>query len=82
MKIYYGECTAALASFTYAVKARNALAARGLYAEVVRLDSSHEKRGCGFGVEFSCGDSDSVKKILRNARIEVRRYLRGGGEPV
>ena len=82
MKIYYGECTAALASLTYAIKAQKILYENGISSEVVRLDASKERRGCGFGVEFSCDDSYAVKKILRGARIDVRRYLTGGGEPV
>ena len=82
MKIYYGECTAALASLTYAIKAQKILYENGISSKVVRLDASKERRGCGFGVEFSCDDSHLVKRILRGARVDVRRYLTGGGEPV
>jgi len=76
--IYNNYCTATLTSLTYAMKAQRALTSAGLYAEVVKLDSEQAKRGCSYGVRYPCEYESKVKEVLREGKLGVRRYLRGG----
>ncbi len=73
-------CTAALPSLTYAMKAQRVLSAAGLNSDIVKLDSSKTKHGCGYGVSFACGMTDSVKRALRSGGVSVKQYVSGGGE--
>ncbi len=73
-------CTAALASLTYAMKAQRVLSSAGLNSDIVKLDSSKTKHGCGYGVRFFCDSTDAVKRALRSGGITVRQYVSGGGE--
>ena len=74
------DCTAALSSLTYAIKAERALANIGVLARTVKLEPGVARRGCEYGISFDCGELPRVKQTLREAKISVRRYLHGGGE--
>lgn len=74
------DCTAALSSLTYAIKAERILAELGVSARVVKLDASVSRRGCEYGISFDCRDLPYVKTALKSAGISARRYLKGGGE--
>jgi hypothetical protein len=78
MKTNY--CTAALASLTYAMKAQGVLSAAGFYTDIVKLDPARSKKGCAYGVQFNCDDSDKVRQVMKTSGISVSRYLRGGGD--
>ena len=78
MKTNY--CTAALASLTYAMKAQGVLSAAGFYTDIIKLDPSRSRRGCAYGIQFDCNDSDKVRKALKASGIDVTRYIRGGGD--
>ena len=74
------DCTAALSSLTYALKAERILSELGISARVVKLDANVSRRGCEYGIAFDCRDLPQVKTALRSAKVSVRRYLKGGGE--
>ena len=74
------QCTAALGSLTYAIKAQRALAENGLACEIVKLDSSMTRRGCAYGVTFSCEEQRAVRSILGKEKITVTGFVNGGGE--
>ena len=76
------ECTAALASLTYAMKAQRTLFDLGIDSRVIKLDPSRSRRGCEYGIAFDCQLQGEIKQHLRSAGISVRRYLKGGGEIV
>ncbi len=76
------ECTAALSSLTYALKAQRALLDLGIESRVIKLDAPRARRGCEYGIAFDCRDQNEIKQGLRSAGISVRRYLKGGGETV
>ncbi len=82
MKNYLGNiyCTATLTSLTYAMKAQRSLTEKGLYSEIIKLDSASAKRGCAYGIKYPCEYEDKIKTVLRESGIGVRRYLRGGDE--
>lgn len=73
------QCTAALGSLTYAIKAQRALAQEGIPCEIVKLDSSMTRRGCAYGVEFSCSDQRSVRTVMNAEKITVSNYINNGG---
>ncbi|MBQ8387355.1 MAG: DUF3343 domain-containing protein [Clostridia bacterium] len=75
-------CTAAADSLTYAMKAQRALADSGIGCDIVKLDPSHAKRGCEYGISFDCARADEVRRALAGAGIRVKRYLKGGGEMI
>ena len=74
------DCTAALSSLTYAIKAERILAELGVSSRVVKLDASVSRRGCEYGISFDCRDLPHVKTALKSVGISARRYLKGGGE--
>ena len=76
-----GYCTAALGTMTAAQKAMRALAARGIFAEIVGLSANETRRGCAFGVSFDCDATEQVRTTLRGVGIPVTQYLRRGGTP-
>lgn len=74
------NCTAALSSLTYAMKAQKELSTQGFYTNIVKLDSSRTRRGCAYGIQFSCADTEKIRKALKNAKIGVSQYISGGGD--
>lgn len=73
-----GYCVAALGGMTTAQKAARALAAQGIFSEVIGLSAGETKRGCAFGVSFDCAAAESVRSALKNAGIPVSQYLQRG----
>lgn len=71
-------CRAALGPMSAAVRAEQALLAAGLSAQVVALEPTETKRGCAFGIEFSCADEGRIRTALRAARIPVSQYFKKG----
>ncbi len=57
-------CILTMKSVTFALRAKSTLAARGVAAEVVNLDPKLTKKGCAYGIRFSCADAESVQRIL------------------
>ncbi len=76
-----GYCVAAFSSMTSAQKAMRALAAQGIFAEVIGLSAGETKRGCAFGASFDCDAIDSVRTVLKGAGITASQYLQRGGAP-
>ena len=73
-----GYCVGAMGSMTMALKATRALAAHGIFAEVISLAANETKRGCAFGVEFACADEARVRTALRASRMAVSQYFKKG----
>ena len=76
-----GYCVGAMASITAALKASRALAAHGIFAEVISLSAGETKRGCAFGVSFDCDAADRVRAIFKSNAITVTQYLQRGTSP-
>ena len=73
------QCTAALESLTYAIKAQRALAEAEIPCEIVKLDASMTRRGCAYGVEFPCSEQRSVRAVMNAENITVTGYINNGG---
>ena len=73
------KCTAATSSLTHCMKAQRLLAASGIACSIVKLDSSLTRRGCAYGIEFSCDEKREVRSLLSRANIPVSQYIDGGG---
>ena len=71
------ECFAELGSMTLAMKAHTALVAAAIPSEVIKMQSS-SRRGCVYGLSFSCHQQSNARLVLSNARIPVKSF--GGGE--
>ena len=75
-KMTMRDCTAAVGSVTLAMRAQQALAQAAIPATVVKLEASSSRRGCVYGVQFSCLQEYNVKKVLEAARIQVKQWNR------
>ena len=67
------KCTVTLGSVTYAEKAMRALASAAIYSEIVKLDESRS-RGCIYGLEFPCSQTDNVRAVLKQAGIKTKSF--------
>ena len=74
MKENFRDCFAELGSVTYAMKAQKALAVAAIPSTVVKSESSSSRRGCVYGIRFSCLQESNVRTVLANARIPVKSW--------
>ena len=70
------DCYAEFGSVTLAMKARAALAAAAIPSEVIKLQSS-SRRGCVYGLSFSCQQLANARTVLNNSRIPTKRFEGG-----
>ena len=68
-------CVAAIGSMTLCLKAERMLLASGIRAHVISLSPGETRRGCAFGVAFSCADRNNVATLLRSQKFPVSEYL-------
>ena len=71
-------CIVTMKTMTNALRAKGALIAKGIPADVIHLDPSVTARGCAYGVSFSCGDSDGVRNVLDSKGIAFGEWIGGG----
>ena len=74
MKEASRSCYAEIGSVTYAMKAQAALGAAAIPSTVVKSESSSSRRGCVYGIRFSCLQESNVRTVLAAARIPVRKW--------
>lgn len=60
-----------LTSITYVNKAQYLLAQNNIKSSIVKLQSSLEKRGCGYGLEVRENFLRSAVDIIENYRIRI-----------
>ena len=70
------ECSAELSSVTEAMKAERVLAAAAIPTEVIKIEGAR-RRGCVFGIGFSCAQANNVRAILSAAKITPRSFRSG-----
>ena len=63
------SCGCSVGSMTYALKAQRILADAAIPTRVVKMDSSGARKGCAYGLQYSCNQERNVAVILQNARI-------------
>ena len=65
-------CVAAIGSMTQALAAQRVLNAEGFLTEVEAVDPTKTRRGCSYGVSFSCVYEKRIREILKRAGLRVR----------
>lgn len=68
-------CIATIPSMNICIKAQKALADNKIFCKIISLDPKLTKRGCAYGIEFSCSEEKNVKFILRRAGIYPSQFL-------
>ncbi len=76
MKGNFNECTAEIGSVTQAMRAQDALGAAAIPAKVIKTQSS-SRRGCIYGISYSCAQEKNVRTVLDNVRISVKNPRSG-----
>ncbi len=71
------ECNAAIGSVTLAMKAQQALAQAAIPVTVIKLEASSSRRGCIYGIGYSCLQEYNVRTVLESSRIPVKQWNRG-----
>lgn len=72
-------CTASIGSLTHAMKGQKLLAEVGIAGKIVKLDAGKTRKGCAYGIEFSCSELRSARSVLGAAHLPVSEYFSGGG---
>ena len=68
-------CIATIPSMNICIKAQKALADNKIFCKIISLDPKLTKRGCAYGIEFSCSEEKNVKFILLRAGIYPSQFL-------
>lgn len=67
------ECRIVIGSMTQAMKAQNVLATAAIPSAVIKTEASSRK-GCAYGLSFSCQQENNVRTVLASARIAVKEW--------
>ena len=68
------QCSAEIGSVTEAMKAQAVLAAAAIPSEIIKKEGSSRRRGCVFGIGFSCAQQNNVRAVLGSARIYPKAW--------
>ncbi len=68
-------CVASLRSMTYAIKAKKALSAFDIEAEIVTLEPQMTHNGCAYGIKFDCVNLYSVQDALSKKHINYTEII-------
>lgn len=68
-------CIATIPSLNICIKAQRALGQNAIFCKIVTLDPKLTKRGCAYGIEFSCADERNVRSILRRHSIHPSQFI-------
>jgi hypothetical protein len=69
-------CIATIPSLNICIKAQKVLNENAIYCKIVSIDPKLTRRGCAYGIEFSCSDEHNVKSVLRRAGIFPSQFLK------
>ena len=69
-------CYAAIGSVTGAQKAQKVLSAVAIPSRVIKIETADRRKGCVYGIGFSCAQESNVKNMLESSRIAVREWGR------
>lgn len=68
-------CIATIPSMNICIKAQRALSENMIYCKIISVDPKLTKRGCAYGIEFSCSDERTVKSVLRRIGIRPSQFI-------
>ena len=74
-------CIATAPSLNIAIKMQKILANNAIFTKIISLDPSMSRKGCAYGVEFPCSEDQSVKEILKRARITPSQFIYNTEKP-
>jgi len=72
MKYENYSCNVAIGSVTEAMKAQRVLSGAAIPSDVVKVDKVKGRRGCVYGLSFSCVQEKNVHSLLYSAGISVK----------
>ncbi len=72
-------CTASVGSLTHAMKGQKLLEGIGIAAKIVKLDVGKTRKGCSYGIEFSCSELKRARSTLGASHLPISDYFSGGG---
>lgn len=67
---------AVIGSLSQAMKAQKALGEAAIPSTVIKPEGSSSRRGCVWGVRFSCAQEKNVRTILGVSRMTVKEWTR------
>ena len=71
------DCSVELGSVTLAMKAQRALAEAAIPSTVIKYERSSGRRGCTYGLSFSCAQENNVRTVLGTSQLAVKQWNRG-----
>ena len=71
MKDTSGMCTLEVGSVTQAMKIQELLSRHAIPSKIIKTDSS-SRRGCVYGLSYTCSQSNNVNTVLSTAKINLR----------
>ena len=72
-------CIATMQTVNISIKAQKALSNEGIFSKIITIDPSLTRRGCSYGIEFSCAEEATVRRILRQDGIKNTQFLNLNG---
>ena len=57
-------CVLTMKTMTQAIRAKQTLAGQGIFTEIVNLDGKLTDKGCAYGLQLNCGDSERAVRYL------------------
>lgn len=72
-------CIATMQTVNISIKAQKALASEGIFSKIISIDPALTRRGCAYGIEFSCAEEATVRRILRQNGIKNAQFLNFSG---
>ena len=73
-----GSCAAELGTMTQAMKAQRALAEAAIPSTVYKMEASSSRRGCSYGIRYTCSQERNIRAILSQAGITVKEWKSEG----
>ena len=68
------KCIFTTGSVTQAMKAKRILAEHSIPVSTTKISSARDRRGCIYGIEFSCAQNGNISRVLSFAGISYDEY--------
>jgi hypothetical protein len=61
------------------MKGQKLLESIGIAARIVKLDAKKTRKGCSYGIEFSCSELKKARSALNASHLPISDYWSGSG---
>lgn len=68
-------CIVTAKNLTSALKCRDILLRVGIGCEIISVDPAITKRGCSYGVSFSCDKESDVRRQLKKSKVDYGEII-------